>query len=279
MLVKVSISQFAPVKTDQKITKDVALQHNSDVTMGNYKKSIVAKSAVETYSKLTGAIRNEYMRRTLPWTNEGDRILSQLGYLDFAEWIRREKHDWETAVGTFLANWESYVQDARARLNGAFNIDDYPSMNQLERKFEFRWKVRPLPSASDWRVDLGAEEVSAIRQDIEADLQATVDIAVQDVYQRIKTVTSAMVTRLRLYDPAKPGEHSFRDSLVGNVKDLLDILPSLNISNDPNIGKFYSDMHDLVRFDAKELRDNSFSRGEIANRAEAILTQLRQFIA
>jgi hypothetical protein len=193
--------------------------------------------------------------------------------------MRQREADWTPLVESFIAAWPGYVDDSRQRLNGLFNSADYPSTAELRRRFSFRWTVRPVPTAGDFRVELGAAEVDAIRQQITDGLNATVQAAMVDVWNRIKTVVSAMAERLRAYDPAKPGAAPFRDSIVGNIRELLEVLPSLNLTNDPNVSRFADEMRALCAVDAQALRDNMFTREDVAARAEAMLDQMRQFVA
>ena len=279
MLVSLSISMYNAIRTDAKITKEVAVQHNSDESMGQYKKATMAKEALDPLKKLAGSLRTEFYRRTLPWNDDGSRILTGAGYFDFAEFMRKGEAEWLPLVDTFCDNSPAYFDEAERRLNGLWNPEDRISPSDLRRRFSFRWTVRPVPTAGDFRVELGASEVQAIRQQIEDGLNATVQAAMKDVWDRIKTVVSAMAERLRAYDPAKPGAAPFRDSLVTNIRELLDVLPSLNLTNDPKVAEFAAQMAALCANDAQVLRDNMFTREDIAARAEAMLAQMRQFVA
>lgn len=279
MLVGLTIRQFTAVKTDKTITQEVADKHGSEVTMGRYAKSIIAKSATDTLRKLASSIRVEHYRRTLPWSEDGARILTSAGYNEYSEWMRKAHDEWDAAVIQFLGDWDGFVSDARIKLNGLFRADDYPTRTQLEGKFAFRWTVKPVPVANDFRVVLGATEVAAIRNDIEAGLQVTIKEAMKDVWGRMRDVVQSMATRLRAYDPNKPGDSPFRDSLVSNIAELLEILPSLNLTQDREMDRFMGEMRELTKIDAKTLRDNTWTREDTAQRAEAILSQMSQFVA
>jgi len=279
MLVGLTIRQFNPVKTDKVITAEVAQQHGSEVTMGRYAKSVIAKSACDTLRKLAASIRQEHYRRTLPWSEDGARILTSTGYQQYSDWMRDAHAQWDSAVSDFLADWDSFVRDARIKLNGLFRDSDYPSASALANKFEFRWTVRPVPVADDFRVTMSATEVSAIRNDISAGLQSAVQDAMKDVWGRMRDVVAAMAARLRAYDPNNPSAAPFRDTLVSNISDLLDVLPSLNLTSNPAMDRFMADMRELVRVDAQTLRDNAWTREDTAVRAEAIINQMSQFIS
>lgn len=279
MLVGLNISQFNPTKTDKKISEEVAQAHNADASMGRYAKNVIAREAVDALRKLAGEIRKEHARRTLPWAEDGARILTSAGYNDYAEWMRGANQKWDAEVEKFLSQWDTFVQDARTKLNGMFDPDDYPSVEGVRAKFKFRWKVRPVPQAQDFRVTLGDVEVSAIRQEIEAENRATVEAAMRDVWERMRDVVRSMADRLKQYDPEKPAAHPFRDTLVSNIAELLEVLPALNLTEDPKVAEFTREMQALTQHSAQELRDSQWKRDDVAARAQTILDQMAQFIA
>ncbi len=279
MLVGLTIRQFNPTVTDKAITEDTNARLNVKSDQGKYKKTLIVKARMKALTALAGEIRQEHYRRTLPWAEDGSRILTSAGYMAYAEWIRGAEAKWQGLVNDFVATWDTLVDEARTALGSAFNSQDYPSLDALKGKFDFRWSVRPVPVADDFRVALGASEVASIRADIQAGLQATVTDAMRDVWTRMRDVVGKMAERLRAYDPNKPSEAPFRDSLVSNIADLLDVLPSLNLTSDPAVADFTVKMRALVAHDAQALRDNMFVREDTAKRAEQIYNAMAAFVA
>ena len=280
MLVRVNIRMFNPIKTDKTITAEVAQNHGSEVSMGRYAKSIIAKGCVDSLRKLAGEIRQEHYRRTLPWSDDGSRILTSAGYFPYAQFMRDCEAKWAPELNRFLGNWSEYVDDARIKLNGLFRLEDYPTPSELASKFEFRWGVRPLPVDTDFRVQLSADETASIRAELRSDLDATVKAAMQDVWQRMREVVAKMSERLKAYDPNNPGTAPFRDSLVTNITELLDVLPSLNLTNDPTLDAFAQEVRTgLTSHPANALRDNMYTRNDTINRADEILSKMSAFIA
>lgn len=279
MLVSVTLRQFSTTKTDKKIGEEVATAHGADSSMGRYAKSVIAKSAIEAIRTLAGEIRQEHYRRTLPWSEDGARILTSTGFTEYAEFMRRSEIRWNRAVDEFVENYDRYVREAQAKLGTMFKESDYPDAGSVRGKFEFRSKVNPVPTGDDFRVNLSADHLAVIRGKLQADLDATVKTAMADVWTRMKDVVGRMAERLKGYDPKKPSDAPFRESLVTNVKELLAILPSLNLNEDPAIDVFIEEMKELVKFSAQELRDNTWKRNETQKRAEAILDQMTQFVA
>jgi len=70
----------------------------------------------------------------------------------------------------------------------------------------------------------------------------------------------------------------FRDSLVGNVRDLVDMLPGLNITGDAGIEALMADMREyLTVHDANTLRTDETVRSEVAARADRIVANLADY--
>jgi hypothetical protein len=282
VLVNLSISQWSAAKSDKKVNREVSQNHGSDVSMGNYRKCLVAREAIKKVTEISGAVRQEHYRLTLPWRDSGDRILSSQGYFDYAKILREKQTDWEIAVSAFCDSYPQYVEDARAKLNGLFDPSDYPSLAEIRGKFSFKFEVLPLPVADDFRVNLGAAEVTRLRSQIQADSDAALRRAMSDVWSRMRTVIAAMSDRLKVYAVRKDGsvEHPFRDSVVTNITDLLEIIPSLNLTGDSNVEQFAAAMRDeLTRYSPEQLRNAEYARTDTAARADEILAKMSAFIA
>ena len=279
MLVNLTISQWTAVRHDKKISREVADTHGNQEDMGKYQKSLIAKSALEDIKKLASAARTEHYKRTLPWRDGGDRILSSAGYFDYTRAMSEYQNKWETAVNTFCSNYGQYVTDARASLSNLFNDDDYPS--DIRGKFGLTFDLVPMPTSEDFRVDLGTEETARIKSQIESDGRAMLERAMHNVWERLSGVVSHMVTRLKNYQELPNGkvQNPFRDSLVSNITELLDLLPTLNLTEDVNIGQFASDIRaSLTAYTPEQLRESETLRADVASKADEILSKMTAFL-
>lgn len=281
VIVNLSISQWSAKTTDKKVNREVANAHGSDESMGNYRKSLVAKDAIQKYTKLAGEIRAEHYKLSLPWRDSGDRILSSAAYFQYAETMRKRQSEIEALWNEFCSNYPGFVEQARTILNGLFNPADYPEATAIRQKFSFNLEVLPLAQAEDFRVNLGTEETERIKARIQADSNAQIARAMADVWERMRAVISAMSDRLKQYKDTSQGvEHPFRDSLVTNMTDLLQIIPILNLTEDPNVAQFAQEMRDsLTKYTPDQLRNSQMRRDDVAKRADEILAKMSAFIA
>ena len=284
MLARLTISQWAAKRLDRKVTDEVNRAHGASADAGRYTKSLVAKEALATIAKASEAARATHATRSLPWIDDGARILPAAGYASYCEAMRTHREAFESAVSTFIDAYPSLVEQARKDLNGLFSAEDYPDPGEIARRFSFATRLYPVPSAADWRVDLSDEQAETLRADVEHATKEALQLATRDAWERIADVVGRMAERLAGYKPAKAkGEKSegvFRDSLVSNVRDLVTLLPVLNISQNPRMAAICERMElDLCEWDADALRDNDNARASTAKAAQAILDEVSSFLA
>jgi hypothetical protein len=283
MLSRLTVRQWTARKLDRKVTDKINSEHGAAADAGRYNKALIAKEQLAAIASATNAARDFHYARTLPWLDDGARILPAAGYVAYAEGMRRLRNQFETAVSAFVSAYPAYVQDAQQRLNGLFDPTDYPDVRDIESRFSFATRVLPMPDASDFRVDISDATAAAIRADIEASTREALEAAMRDAWDRIARVVGHMVERLRAYKPATPtgkAEGTFHASLVENVRELVDVLPSFNLTADPFLASVTDRMaRELCSYDATALREDAAARTETADAAAAILADVSAYLA
>lgn len=255
MLVTLNISQWFARKIDKRAAAEVAANHKAESNKGSFYKSLVEGDSLEAIKQLATRARAAHYRRTLPWSDSGPRILSNLGYLDYMQEMAGYRQQFEKLVAQFVAEYPLLRQEAKRLLGGLFDDSDYPDLQSVVRKFSFVTNVTPLPMADDFRCDLGTEEVDRIRAEIQSNTDAAVKESVADAYDRVAKIVEAYIDRL-----ANP-DTTFRDSLVQNARDLAEVLPSLNFTGDPKLEEISKRLVDkLCVHEPDTLRHNKDTR-------------------
>lgn len=255
LLVDLRISQWTGRKIDKTAAAQVAQMNNIDANVGTYYKSVIDGSALEPIKKHVSAARQYHYKMTLPWSDTGPRILPAAAYFDYMQTMQTLTSEFEQLYADFEAQYAYHRQEAVRKLGPLFNDSEYPDLQQLADKFAFQVRVTPLPRAGDFRVDLGDAEVDRLRAEIEKQTQATVQLAVEDVYRRALKVVEAFVDRLSDEDKV------FKSSLVENARELVAIMPGLNFTNDPVLADVCRRMEEtLCQHDPDVLRTNMTTR-------------------
>jgi hypothetical protein len=140
--------------------------------------------------------------------------------------------------------------------------------------------VLPLPDAGDFRVSLGEEETKRIQRQITATVEASLTVATRELWQRLYEAVSHMAERLGAYKVSDEGvEHPFRDTVVTNLVRLVQVLPKLNVTGDPELERLTEEVRRSLLVDPKELRKSEVSRNETARAAAAIAQQMAGYMA
>lgn len=282
MLSGLTITQWTARKLDKRVTSETNHAHGAAADAGRYNKALLAKEALAKLQSIASAARTEHYAKTLPWLDNGARILPAALYQDYSESMRKSREAFEAAVSEFIADYPAFVSDARLRLNGMFNAADYPAAHEIERKFSFGIALYPVPDSADFRVDVSDSQAAAIKLEIEERANEALLVAMRDAWQRIADCVGHMATKLAEYKPATGNDKAagiFRDSLVENVRELVGILPALNLTNDPKLAAISGRMVELVKHDAETLRESDTLRRDVQEAAAAILADVSEFMA
>jgi hypothetical protein len=183
-------------------------------------------SELQLVQQVTGVIRKEFDRYTLPWSVDGMRILKSDLYMDFATKVNGWRDEWEQARDAFLRAYPQLRYDAQKSLATLYSVEDYPDPADLKHRFDFRVRFMPIADNNDWRIDIGDEALARLKADVTAQLKEVEAEAMREAWRRVQDVVEKTVERLS--DPTA----IFRDSLVDNAIALTEMMPSLNISND-----------------------------------------------
>jgi hypothetical protein len=270
MLAAVHISVWTAVKHDKKISNEVAKNHGASQSAGRYNKQLLmGAEKLEEIRTLAGQIRQHFYRLSLPWSDEGFRLLPAHLYFDLTKAMREFEANFHNSVEDFLAVYPTYIEQVRPSLSGLFRAEDYPSVDKLREKFAVKLEVLPIPSGSDFRVDLSAEEQARVAREIDRGVRESLVRGAEDLWKRLREVVSHMVDRLN--EP----ESRFHSSLVTNVFDLVDILPRLNVTDDPDLNRVASQIKDrLCGYSVRNLKKNEVLRAATASEAADIVAAM-----
>jgi hypothetical protein len=281
MLVSVVIPMWNGRKQDKAASAKVSADTGAKSGAARVYKSLVAGDALAKVTSIANEARRAHYARSLPWLDNGARIMSAEAYMTFAAEIREIKYRYESAVSEFIGDYDRHVSNARRDLGTLCNEGDYPSTSEIRRQFAFETRIWPLPVDTDFRVALGDGEGDAIRAQIAEQTRQALANAMADAFQRIAETVGTMAAKLAAYRPAEgkgdKSEGIFRDSLVENVRELVSVLPSLNVTGDARLSGLATRMADLCRYDADALREDATIRKEVADKAAEIAKEVADY--
>lgn len=273
MLVRLSISQWTARRFDFKATKKLIEDHGAKADSGRFNKLLVDNIEVKKYQHAASEARIFHYENTLPWGDDNSRILPADNYLKYTAKMRELKSKFEKAANDFIEEYPLLIQKAENDLSGLFKSSDYPVPYELRGKFAFDVSVVPVPTANDFRVSLSNDDLTKIKADIEGRVKDSIASAMSEAWKRLFTAVKNMAAKLSDDDAV------FRNSLIGNIAELCDLLPRLNLTNDTKLTEIIEDARKaLVPLDPKDLRDKQIDRKKATIKAQIVLKKMTAYM-
>ena len=281
MLVRLTCHWPGPWAADEKQRRDVEDRNGAKRHTSMVKKRVLGSALDELGSLILGVRRFNYFQ-TLPWNDDGWRVLSHKNYQSYMDGINDFRTKIEKAKITFRTVFPKAMEADRAELGTMWSAEAYEPFQNLNGRVGIEIRVGPIPQGEHFMVDVGEEELKKLRKSIDTDTQEQLQIAVKDIWTRFASVVKNMADKLKDYAPATDDTKAsgiFRDSVVENIARLLDVVPALNVTGDPAIEKFAADIRKrLVSNSATVLRDDEKIRQETAAAADDILARMNSYL-
>ncbi len=271
MVVDLDVHLWEGHKHDKAATREVLAQHGADDGVGKFVKMLLEGKHFARLQTLKSRARALHAEMTLPWfDNGGGRLLPSADYDSYCDKMGAIVREFnEEAVPEFVGMYPQRVNEAHRTMGSLFQPSDYPTMAQVARKFKMSYTFFPVPTRNDWRVTLPQAQVDRLVEAHEERMVAQADTMRADLAARIRAVVQHMVDRLGAYDPESGGR--LFASTVDNIRELANVLPTLNVLNDPTITATIARLHEVSRFSHETLKASPVTRASVAQKAAAIV--------
>jgi hypothetical protein len=273
ILVQLNISTWSANKLDKEISAETsAIKGAISNSVRTHKSLLPMCDLLDDIKKKASLIRTKFYDNTLPWGVKGIQILPTANYLAFMTDFRKERAEYEQLVNRFVPEYPQLVVDAQRFLGAAYKPADYPEAHEIGDKFKMDMQVMPVPN-TDFRVNIADEELQRIHDEVEARVKQAAKGAMMDVWQRLYDKVKHLAEKLD--DP----KAIFRDSTVNHLVDLCEMLPRLNVMDDPNLEAMRQEVEaKLAGYNPDTLRADVKVRQTVATEANDIAAKMAAFM-
>jgi hypothetical protein len=254
MVLNLQIGIWQGYRLDKDASRKVTEDANAAGDAARVNKHLVPKESLKEIVSASNAVRAHFYERTLPWKDNGDRLLTRLMFQDFtADPAARAK--------------------AEFRMGELFKAEDYPAAESLRRRFYINMDIDAVTEAGDFRVQMEASQLDGIRTSMETAMNERLGRAMFDVWDRLRTVVGHFATKMA------DGEAVFRDATVRNIEELVEILPGLNVTGDPDLDALADEVkRTLAGYAPVDLRKKPEVRAQAAKEAKDIMDRMSGFM-
>ena len=274
MLVELNISSWEGRKKDKKASTKVTEDAQAKKGVANVYKQLLGDcdelSALRTHVTAT---RNMHSNMTMPWSNSGLRLLPTAQYFKYTKAMSQMQNEFESLKNKFLTAYNDTVVDVQLELGTLFLREDYPTVESLNSKFAFRMNYTPLPDVGDFRVDVGNDALREIRAEYSNFYTAQYNTAMNNMWTRLHKALTNMSERLDY--SSKEDKKVFRDTLVGNVNDMIELLRVCNVTQSVQMSDMANKLEDAMSgVTADALREDVTFRAETKAAVDAVMKSL-----
>ncbi len=244
MLVGLRIAAWSGRLHDRQASTHVAVHHEASAAAGRYNKRLLPKAAFAALNATVSAARGAHHANTLPWDDQGSRLLPVANHERYTELMEGLRERLVRERARFIEDYDDNIERARLDLGRLFRIADYPAKEDLQERFGLRWRIVPVPDAGHFMAKLASDDTERVKRDIESQIEERLHDAVGDLYRRLGEAVERVCERLREDDEGRP--LVFRDSMIGNIRDLVDVVPRLNIFGDDELARLCGQIREKI---------------------------------
>ena len=269
LLVALNMRVWSGRKYDKATSLEVTTAKHAASEAGRFNKLLIPSKEIKPVTKACNALRTINYAETLPYVS-GLQLLPLANYEHYLKVTSPLVDDVKAEMQRFIDRYPALVASAPERLSGLHNSADYPPVEIIRERFSVAIELLPLPAATPYSdaFGIGDAELARIKQETENAVLDRVNDAMRGAFSRLFDVLQDFAITMRDKDKI------FRDSKVENISKLLDTLPRLNLTGDPDLTARINDARDLIRYPAQQLRDNPDARERVADEADAILAKM-----
>lgn len=274
MIVNLKISKWSGHVFDRTASEKINEDAGASGDTARVNKLIVPKEVLLPVNRADAAIRNHVIAKTLPWKDNGDRLLSRRMYMEFIEQHEKLVSEYNKAVDHLLSVEYPIARDkAEFRMGDLFDPSEFPDSYDLRRRYGVHLSVDMVPDAQDFRVKMDADHAEKVRASIEQNTHARVTEAMGNLWERLSDVLSHFAER------AGNTEAPLYASALDKLKVLAEDIPKLNVTGDPRLDQLAKEITDVFKpVTIKEMRKDPEVREDAAVEADRIMATMKGFM-
>jgi hypothetical protein len=261
-------------KLDRIASQELTTSKRSASDAARVNKHLVDKRWLQPMISARSAIRNHHIAMTMPWKDNGDRLLPRQLYLKFIEEHSALVREFEKQKQEFLdVGYPTAREQAEFRMGELLNEDDYPRVEDLRRRFYVKLVIDAVTEVKDFRVTMSDDAKATIQAQMEANMAQRINVAMGEVWQRLGKTLGHFAAKMQDKDAI------FRDSTIENLREIVDLLPGFNILNDAKLAEIGDEIKtSIYGIEADDLRKNPKTRTAIGGEAARILATMQGFM-
>jgi len=271
MLAELNISVWTGQRVDRTATRKVTDDLHASYDAGLFRKNLMAGSHLrKEIADYAASCRTWHNMRTLPWADRGPRLLATSLFFDYKTEANARRDYFMAKRDQFVACYPDLKATAQINLGDMFNSDDYPDVEEVAAKFDFRLVFSPVPESGDFRLDLPSQEMQEMRKQYDTAFQTRLVDAMKEPWERLHDMLGRMSEKLA--DSDEDTKKRWHDTFITNAQDMCQMLTHLNVTKDPELEKARRDLERAIyNVSIEDVKESAETRIDMKAKLDTIL--------
>ena len=271
----VNLSRSVPdlVKNDPEAAKALARIKNADVGAVTARKSLIDSPALKDLQRLSREIYQWHIKNTVPWGDLGQRLKDNAGLIDYRNTMNKFELQFEALANKVVYEYPACCARAQNRLGDLYDPALFPSVEELRRKMSLRVTYEPIADPSNFIVQIGDQAAEEMKKQYNEVLSSRMEGISNYIYEKLREPLTNLVKRIDYEaDDAPTG---FRNTIVDNVMQIVELMGTCNFNNDPKIDRLKRELRNALKGVTPDaLREDSGLRRHTKQEVQKIIDQL-----
>lgn len=275
MIVSLHQRAWSAKATDRRIAGEVEDANDAESGTMRVIKELTPKQYISPIRSIMRIGKAEHDRITVGGFIRGQSLLSTANFDRYAITQSTIRDEFYQAVDRFMVVYPEVLALAPKRLSKAYRASDFPTIGQIRDYFEYDNKFLPIPAVHDWRLEgINTDEADVLRQQAEEQVRIMYHDATKEVFERAKVILENIANQAKEFGTG-PNGSPLRDATIENLKEMAELVCTMNVANDPLLDEVGRDMvKEFADIIPAELRRSDELRHNVATAASRILSKI-----
>ena len=248
---------------DKDVSSEARSNHNLASDAGNFRIKPFSSADLKEITKMNNEIRAYWYKHTRPTTDgKGPRLITARIYSKVKSTMEKMLYEYGQLVRKIAQDLDQLIANQKTRMGDRFDSIAWPSSAEFVEAHASEVVFSPIPD-KNWVVMLDKKELEELSQRTTQHIDRMGAIAQNENWVELLKCVEAIIEKtdgvleerkIRGKDETKLADKTFKDSLFGNLSEVLDIVPDYNVKAQPELDKMVQELREKLDKDPEKVR-------------------------
>ena len=272
VLADLTMTGFGVNKHDKEASDELTTRKHADETSARVIKKLLTDAGPLHYTQRK--MLKMFYSLTVPWT-KGVRMLPVANMEKLNKTHEELSQELKDKLIDFKPKYQEAVfVKAKASLGDLWDENDYLSFDEFAAKWSIQIDYFPVPNSGHFVIEANKKLLAEVRKNLVGSISDRYGNISKDLWKRLAEAVKTIVDRLSA-DRMRFQEDK---AVMSGLRDLISLLPVLNISGDKALTETLGEVNLKVASISDTDLQNDKTKTKVAKVAEKLLEQINTYI-